>query len=136
MPGRKLFYDTFGDNFESPERSTRLGVRAIAILGGVVGGALKPFLLPVWLVASTVALPIIGAIRWKQGAGDHCRWFRAAAYTAVATAAVITFLAVSSYHQLPLMWTIGTITASVSVSITIHVAYALKNPSSPKLTNS
>ncbi len=62
MPGRKLFYDTFGDNFESPERSTRLGVRAIAILGGVVGGALKPFLLPVWLVASTVALPIIGAM--------------------------------------------------------------------------
>ena len=124
MPARKIVFAKYGHYYESHY----YGSRAAAASFGLVVGAVKPLLMPVWLIVSALALPIIGLVRRAGHKGDGRQWLKMGLNSGLGAIGVITFLALSAYFQAPPIVTIGALTSVMSVSITYHVYVYLKGP--------
>lgn len=98
--------------------------RAIAITAGLVTGAVKPFLFPIWAVVSLLVLPIIALI--SQDNGNKClgTW----CITLLAFGALVSYLWLSAYLHPPALLTAFLLLGALGASIIYHVHLAAREP--------
>ncbi len=99
-----------------------LAARITMVTANFLGGAAKPFLLPIFAVVGLIAKPIIASVKFFRGEPtEGKKWLAAWAFTLLATAGILAFLSLTGFY-FDLRTGASLIILGCAASIAIHVS--------------